>query len=276
MTNRIYRWDPWPIGLYTKKQLSEMGYKPGEVAGLIPYSGSADGDGYLRVYSLIDAQPKKPLSDKQKAALDKAREKWQCPQCGGRKRWRDARICDWCLHQERINSDRADSVGWANIALEHGFVILDTETTGLSFAEIVQIAVIDHQGNVLLDSLCKPLDYPEANEATAIHGITPEMVKDAPDFGYIYEQLYHLLKDKWVIIYNRAFDETVLARCARLYHLPELRMLSVCAMVMYAQFCGDWSEYHHDYRWQPLEGDHTALGDCRATLAVVKEMAQSK
>lgn len=39
-------------------------------------------------------------------------------------------------------------------------VILDTETTGLHDAEIVQIAVIDHAGTVLLDTLVNP-PHPE-------------------------------------------------------------------------------------------------------------------
>jgi DNA polymerase-3 subunit epsilon len=45
-------------------------------------------------------------------------------------------------------------------------------------------------------------------------------------------------------------------------------------MHWYAQFVGDWNEYHGNYKWQRLPGgDHSALGDCRATLAVLKEMA---
>ncbi|MCW3664158.1 3'-5' exonuclease, partial [Burkholderia cenocepacia] len=59
------------------------------------------------------------------------------------------------------------------------FILLDTETTGLDeSAEIVEIAVIDDAGNVLLNTLVKP-KHPIPNSATAIHGITNAMVATA-------------------------------------------------------------------------------------------------
>lgn len=55
------------------------------------------------------------------------------------------------------------------------YIILDTETTGLdNTAEIVEISVINDQGEVLLDTLIKPTK-PIPGDATAIHGITNEM-----------------------------------------------------------------------------------------------------
>jgi hypothetical protein len=32
--------------------------------------------------------------------------------------------------------------------------------------------------------------------------------------------------------------------------------------------------YHQSYKWQPLGGGHSALDDCRAALATLREMAQ--
>ena len=40
-------------------------------------------------------------------------------------------------------------------------------------------------------------------------------------------------------------------------------------------YAGQWDDYYQNYRWQRLpEGDHSALGDCRATLEVIRRMAQ--
>src|SRR5690606_31131536 len=84
-------------------------------------------------------------------------------------------------------------------------VILDTETTGLYEAEIVEIAVIDTSGNVLLNTLVKPKNgIPE--EVTAIHGITNEMVAGALTWPEVWEQLYSILSGKKVLIYNSDFD----------------------------------------------------------------------
>ncbi|MBO0792023.1 MAG: hypothetical protein J2P36_13900 [Ktedonobacteraceae bacterium] len=44
-------------------------------------------------------------------------------------------------------------------------------------------------------------------------------------------------------------------------------------MLMDAAYVGQWSEYHEDYQWQPLNGGHRALGDALAALDVLKHMA---
>ena len=48
-------------------------------------------------------------------------------------------------------------------------------------------------------------------------------------------------------------------------------------MIMYARFIGEWASWKDDYKWQKLPGgDHTALGDCIATLNIIKEMANTE
>ncbi|NJL65352.1 MAG: hypothetical protein HC903_30705 [Methylacidiphilales bacterium] len=47
-----------------------------------------------------------------------------------------------------------------------------------------------------------------------------------------------------------------------------------CAMHYYSQYVGEWNDYHGNYKWQKLPGgDHSALGDCHATLKIIKQMA---
>ena len=69
-----------------------------------------------------------------------------------------------------------------NKLVKHG-VILDIETTGLlndQYAEIIEIAVIDMQGNVLLDTLVKPRRQIDENSvAFKVNRISNEMVKNA-------------------------------------------------------------------------------------------------
>lgn len=69
------------------------------------------------------------------------------------------------------------------------FVILDTETTGLTLRnQIIEINVIDLTGKILLNSLVKPtINIPA--EAASIHGITNEMVHDAPSYIKNYVKL---------------------------------------------------------------------------------------
>lgn len=177
-------------------------------------------------------------------------------------------------------SDRDYSAAWARRMLSQTDVlILDTETTGLhGNAEIVQIAIIDCAGKVLLDTLIKPT-CPIPRDASGIHGITDDRVKDAPTFVDIAPKLRELLSGATVVIYNADFDTRILEQSAQAhqltYEVPIFGAFSYeCAMEMYSQWYGDWSSYHHSYRWQRLPGgDHSALGDARATLDVIKKMA---
>lgn len=45
-------------------------------------------------------------------------------------------------------------------------------------------------------------------------------------------------------------------------------------MKVYSAFVGEWSDYHKSFKFQRLTGgDHTAIGDCKATLALLKKMS---
>ena len=48
----------------------------------------------------------------------------------------------------------------------------------------------------------------------------------------------------------------------------------------FAEYCGDWSTYHGNYRWQRLsnhanDADHTAAGDCLATQYIIQKMVNN-
>lgn len=181
---------------------------------------------------------------------------------------------------EAFDRDRRSAEQWArDLLAQTDFVILDTETTGLdNDAEIVQIAVIDHAGQVLLNTLVKPT-YPIPPGATRIHGITDEQVKDAPTFVEIAAQVSTLLSGKRIVIYNAEYDARLLRQTAKAAGLsPSWAVLTAdCAMLAYSQWIGDWSDYHGNYRFQRLPGgDHSALGDARATLAVIRRMAANE
>ena len=166
------------------------------------------------------------------------------------------------------------------------YLILDTETTGLdASAEICQIAIIDSSGKVLLDTLVKPV-RPIPPEATAIHGITNEMVSMANEFPATV--IHELVYGRNVVIYNSEYDVSMLykSESARAFKYPykwwEIATWH-CAMEAFAEIYGDWNDYHQSYRWQklstacvyykiPQTKAHGALEDCLSTLAVCKAM----
>lgn len=158
---------------------------------------------------------------------------------------------------------------------------LDTETTGLyrkEGAEIVEIALLRDDGEVVINSLVKP-KKPIPKNATAIHGITDDMVADAPFFADIRKQVYKILRGQEVVIYNAEYD---LQWLPRLYSLSNVS----CCMLEYAYYYGEYDEYHQSYRWQKLTQaalqigyvlppelqPHRALADCYMTRAVWQYM----
>jgi len=164
------------------------------------------------------------------------------------------------------------------------YLILDTETTGLgSDAEICQIAIINSNGETLLDTLVKPTK-PIPPDATAIHGITNQMVAEAPPFSG--RQVYDIINGKHVVIYNRDYDVQMLYQSDKDL-LAEWRKVATfhCAMKHFAPIYGDWNDWRKSYRWKSLsvacehygipvlENVHSALADCLMTLEVCKMMA---
>lgn len=187
---------------------------------------------------------------------------------------------DW--NEPDFAADHANASEWAKRMLTlDTWVILDTETTGLDgAAEICQIAIIDHTGAVLLDTLVKPT-LPILTAASRIHGITDDTVNDAPPWTDVREQVQQIVAGKTVLIYNAEYDTRLMRQSDRMAIqgtvVPDFKTLaieSLCMMDRYSTWVGDWSDWHGNYRWQRLPGgDHSALGDCRATLKVLKTMA---
>lgn len=166
-------------------------------------------------------------------------------------------------------------------------VIFDSETTSKypSDARIVDIAIINLKGEVLLNTLVHP-GMPIPPETQAIHGIGDEHVKNAPTFAEIYDALRtHLFKRTWVI-YNAGYDAPIIDNLCGVHGLPPiLRNSEYCAMKQYAQFYGDWNQYRSQFKWQKLSAAveqcgltvdpnaHRALADCSMTLQVLRHMA---
>ena len=176
---------------------------------------------------------------------------------------------------------RNNSITWSRRFIEDkdSYVILDTETTGLGNTDVIlQIAIIDMEGNVLFDSLIRPSKKKRIPaSSTQIHGIKMSDLNNAPTFGEIVEDIYLLTKNKTVIIYNEDFDKRLIEQTCIADEVRVLVIDTICAMRLYSNFVGIWSEYHGNYRYQKLEGgDHTALGDCHAVLRTIFKMKEAE
>ncbi|WP_202638003.1 3'-5' exonuclease [Bailinhaonella thermotolerans] len=180
---------------------------------------------------------------------------------------------------------RREAIRWADRLLYSDAVILDTETTGLdtSTSRVVQIAAIDMRGEVLLDTLVDP-GVPIPPETTALHGITDDTVAGAPPFAKVLPAVTKALagRRRGVVVYNRDYDRPLL-----IAEIDRVRGEGTgvtwakqqvaawrCAMGAWSRYQGEWDDELGDWRRHRLPaGDHTALGDCRATLALLQRIA---
>lgn len=172
----------------------------------------------------------------------------------------------------------------------NNYLILDTETTGLNDYgndEIVEIAIIDQDENILLNTLIKPKKT-IPKDVISIHGINNKMVKNAPTFKDIYPQLREILSNKNVFIYNKSFDNDMIKTCLSLDNLQPIKYNSRCVMLAFAKKYGEWSDYFGGYKWQKLttaylhyypednfnlfKSSHRALTDCLMTSKVIRKM----
>lgn len=161
-------------------------------------------------------------------------------------------------------------------------LVIDTETTGLDpeHDELLQLSIIDSEGNTLFDSYFKPFAS-SWDKAQRIHGITPETVKNAPKISEELIEINSILSQaKKIIGYNVDFDINFLRNNGIIIY-NDIEIEDV--MFIFAEIYGDYNEYYNSFTWQKLttaaeyygydwssqpSGAHNSLSDCYATLYV--------
>lgn len=122
-------------------------------------------------------------------------------------------------------------------------VFCDTETTGLDPEkdELLEVAIIDEVGSVLLHSLVKPARLTEWPEAEAVNGITPAMVAHAPTLQELAPQIAQVLRGKRVVMYHAGFDSEFLRPCLEGLTLEQDYQID-CAMRRFSAVRGVWDD----------------------------------
>ena len=163
------------------------------------------------------------------------------------------------------------------LKLDKPLIIFDLETTGLGFKDkIVEISLIKVYPDGREESYTKRVNpgIPIPPEATKVHGITDEDVKDCPTFKEIAPELYEIFKGCDLAGYNsNRFDLPMLDEefasagissgfsnvkhidVQNIFHKMEKRTLEAAVEF----YCG-----------KKQENAHSAFADTQATYAVLK------
>ena len=164
-------------------------------------------------------------------------------------------------------------------------IVFDTETTGLDFEndEILQLSIINSDGEVLFDRYFKPEEKTEWPEAQKFNGISPEMVKDLPGYRDSLDQVKAIFENaETLVAYNNAFDVEMLKRWG--INLEEKKQADV--MKDFALLYGEYQTEYNEFKWQKLSkcaeyfgysfNPHNSLEDVKATLYCYEKMEEMK
>ena len=154
-------------------------------------------------------------------------------------------------------------------------VCLDVETTGLDPCsdEVLQIALVHGDGEVLLSRYVRPEHHSSWPLAQRTHGISPSMVEGCPSLASLKSEIEEIVDDAGLIVgYNVPFDLLFLQTAG--ISFDNASVFDV--MREFAPVAGRWDAYRQRYAWVsltycaayygiPLRA-HDALGDAQATL----------
>ena len=164
-------------GWYTRERLDRMGYDVAE--GQEPVACSERPGGQTVCFYDRRAAVRRPLP---------------CVACGKGVRYK-RKLCRDCFEADLAHR-RAE--GDAYRALPRHMdrtrvLFFDLELTGVyDHDEIISVSIMNAMGDVLMDTLVKPLHKKKWNRTEKIHGISPAMVQDAPTLDELIPRIKQL------------------------------------------------------------------------------------
>lgn len=163
------------------------------------------------------------------------------------------------------------------VLLDSTAVILDTETTGTRQAEIIELSIINLQGEVLFDQLIRPRRMQMNRHAEQVHGISLAELDGKPSLPEVLEELSPILERSLVLAWNALFDKLMIQRSRLIWDLPPGDFRTLCAMRLYAGLYAKRTFGLH----RAVEGEglghllvehasHRALGDVNLVLELLR------
>lgn len=175
-------------------------------------------------------------------------------------------ICNECWHEEKVKRKVKDI-----FENKDKYLIADTETTGVEKDDkIIDIAIIDLEGNILLNTLLYT-DKEISEGAYEVNHISKEDLIGKPTFKDIIKEIETIIQDKTLLIFNSSFDVNMMKNNG---YKKDIK--SQCLMNLYMDYIDTdrWVGLQRalDYEGIEIEQNHRALGDCYCCLELLKKM----
>ncbi len=170
-------------GYYTKERLSQMHYDVIEE----PVA-----------YTIRNDKSTVYFYDKKTAV----RRPLMCVECGKEIRYR-RKLCKSCFDRDlAVRRAEGDAHRTAHYHMKREKVLFfDLELTGVyDHDEILSVSIVDGTGKIIMDTLIRPAHKKKWKRTEKIHGITPEMVVDAPTLEEVTPKLLELFDNAEIIV----------------------------------------------------------------------------
>ncbi len=182
---------------------------------------------------------------------------------------------------------RIQAINIARELLQRRPVYLDTETTGTeALDEVIEVAVLDTDGQVLYESLVKP-KRAISREAARVHGITEAFLYSAPPWETVWPSVKQALHGRWLAVYNVEFDLRMMRQSCGLHGIRwEAPMAGrTCIMELFAMYFGETNPRYGGYKWKSLDfagryfqlaqpNSHRAADDTLLSKLVLEKIAE--
>ncbi len=162
------------------------------------------------------------------------------------------------------------------------YSIVDIETTGgkIGFDKITEIGIVLYDGNRIVktfETLINPDRHIPSN-VTKVTGITNEMVRNAPKFYQVAQEIMDLTNDSLFVGHNVHFDYKFIREEFRemgfFYHkelLCTLRLSRIVFPNLVSYKLGNLIQYFNI----PVKERHRALADARATTTLLEKILEN-
>ncbi|MFQ8832553.1 MAG: exonuclease domain-containing protein [Ruthenibacterium lactatiformans] len=135
--------------------------------------------------------------------------------------------------------------------------VLDFETTGLvpGQDEVLQVAVVDETGAVLMNEYCRPQRHTAWADAQKVNGIAPQDVCGKPPFEALVPRLQEILSGaRRVVAYNDGFEKP--SGCLR-HSVPRLRWGRTQWPLLHSRWAGRSEAFPPSRRFSAMNSRRT-------------------
>lgn len=164
------------------------------------------------------------------------------------------------------------------------FTAIDFETANASMLSACSIGIVEFEDGVPVREtytlIRPPEEYGKFNWYNVrIHGIKATMVKDAPTFDKVWEQIRDSIDGQLIVCHNAAFDTVVLCRLLEYYGIAIPTFHYVCTVKISQLLWPEMENHKLDTVCNDLNivlNHHEALSDARACGLIFAEALKSQ